>query len=326
MRIVLLLIVLLQGLNMAAPAEAIEIGGSRGKRYFNDYRFQKALEYFEKDIRKRPNDAELCTDMAESYYETSNVWEAIRYAKKAIEIDPGYLRAYYDVIKFCSMSGYREQAELYYRRAMAVPAEDDSEDYYYLGKIMMDIDQSPNDALPLLNKAAELDPTSSKVYNEIGRAYLALGKKEEARENISKALRVDRYSSEAQQALGKFYHGTKEATPYYLKAVKAKPFNIRPHLLLADNYEKMKDLENAKYYCYEAIRKNPDHPEAYYVIASLYAQTGEHNLAVINIKKAMELYQNKGDKKMMEIISEHLENALEGMRNMEKEEKTEEQK
>ncbi|MBU1084161.1 MAG: tetratricopeptide repeat protein [Candidatus Omnitrophota bacterium] len=322
MRIALFLILMLTVLGADLNAETRARRGfaqDEGARYFNDYRYEKALEYFEKEIGARRDDAELWVKMAVAYYETGNATRAIESCKKALEIDPEYEPAYYCLVKYYLRKGYSGAAKSFYDRAMSVQTES-AEGYYYIGMIILEFDASPSDAMPFFKKAIEADPGYIEAYSELARAYGVLGEKEEAKDVLSKAIRIDPYSSSPKRTMGELYHGTKEAIPHYLKALEIKPFDVRAHLLLAETYTALKEYEEAKNHCYEAINRNPYDPDGYYAIAALYAITGEHNLSQINMKKAVELYQEQGDQKSASRAAERLGSSLKELSSPDKEE------
>ncbi|MFH1836618.1 MAG: tetratricopeptide repeat protein [Candidatus Omnitrophota bacterium] len=300
MRTIIVMIVLFRLLALDVYAAGEKDGDYnliRARKYFEEGKFHNAIKYYDKVLQSNQNDAKMYADLGEAYYETSKYAEAIEYFKKALNIKPDYVRCYYDLTKIYSKLGYSNASSDNYNTAMRVKKEK-AEDYYYIGKMINEFDMSPNDAMPFLKKAINLDPGFSKAYCELARSYIASGEPEKAKEILVTLARMDVYSSENQQIKGELCHGTRKSIDYYTKAVEFDPFNINAYILLADSYSILKDYENAKNCCYEAVRNNPDHPDAYYKLAEIYSKTGEYHFSRLNIQKALKLYRTKGDPKM----------------------------
>ncbi len=68
-----------------------------GKHYFNNNDFGNAVRYFKKAIELNPDFAEAYHNLGISFYYNKNEGEAINFLKKAIEIKKDYAKAHYSL-------------------------------------------------------------------------------------------------------------------------------------------------------------------------------------------------------------------------------------
>lgn len=133
-------------------------------------------------------------------------------------------------------------------------------------------------AVGLLKRSLDQDPNQKDAWDDLGRAYAALGEHDDAIRAFRKQIEVDAFHKSANQDLaaelqkqGKF----DDAIAAYRKQLEITPFNKSAHkslgLLLAQlnrDADATKELE-------EAVAMPPDDPEVKVALARVYARGGD---------------------------------------------------
>lgn len=146
----------------------------------------KAIEYFQKALKKDPNFALPHYDMAVAYREKELFDETIREYEKALQINPKFPEALSNLGGHYFMEGKVKEAAAHLKRAIQ----------YYpnfiqalsnLGAVLNKLGQS-GEAIPHLEKALSLDPEFGMAHYNLGNAYFASNQFKEAREAYGKAM------------------------------------------------------------------------------------------------------------------------------------------
>lgn len=131
------------------------------------------------------------------------------------------------------------------------------------------------DALLELLEAQRLNPSSPKVYNGLGVAYLGLGELDKAQESFEKAVTLDPGYSEAHTNLATVYIQRRQWDKAVEECTKAldNPLYMSPEVAYNNRgyaYQMMgKDREALLDY-YRALRYNPKFPKAYENLIAYY--------------------------------------------------------
>ncbi len=105
-------------------------------------------------------------------------------------------------------------------------APDNAAALNYLGYMFADKDVKLNEALELVNKAVELEPTSGAYLDSLGWVYFRLGNLDLAEKNLSHAVRLEPFDATVQEHLGDLYKARGErqrAEAAYRKALACNP-------------------------------------------------------------------------------------------------------
>ena len=196
---------------------------------------------------------------------------AIKYLKKAIELDPKYTLAYYTL-----------------GRA-----------YYYNGEY--------DKAIQSYKKAIELDPNyhGPLVHCRLGFTYYKKGEYNKAVEAYEKAIKLDpNYSSLVHYRLGLIYYKKGEynkAIEAYKKAIKLIPEDAEAYGNLGISYYALGEYDKAIEAYKKAIKldlKSPFTYEpslAYYGLGNVYYKKGEYDKAIEAYERYIKLEPNNSD-------------------------------
>jgi tetratricopeptide (TPR) repeat protein len=162
----------------------------RGKNYYEDTKYEKALEYFNKYLLKVPNDPICLNFRGLTYLEMKNFEEALKDFNMAAKLDPSYLAP---VIN---------KADINYK--------------------MQEYDKAVADYTKIINKFPDM---VGPIYSR-GLAYMQLQEWEDAVKDFTKVIKLDNDYVEAYLNRGISYyydHNYEEAINNWKKAKNMNP-------------------------------------------------------------------------------------------------------
>lgn len=148
----------------------------------------KAISYFEKALEKDPKFALAHYDMAVAYREKGLTDEVIKKYQQVLQINPRFPEALSNLGGHYFIAGNTEEAVVYFKKAL--------ESYPNFIQAMSNLGAALNklgrsaEALPYLNKSLSLDPEFGVSYYNLGNAYFAMNRFPEALQNYNKAVEL----------------------------------------------------------------------------------------------------------------------------------------
>jgi tetratricopeptide (TPR) repeat protein len=196
---------------MPSTKELIE----QGDIFFDEKRFQKALETYKKALEVEPEniDALICCGLC--YRNLEEYDKAIEYYDNALEIEPDNKTALNNIGYVLECKGKIEEAIEYYNKSLEVDPNYDMP-LVNLTKIYLDR-KDYKSAIKVYKNALEVDPINTANWIDLGRAYRFMEKYEKAIMAYSKALKLVPSNKIAWNNLGYVYFTQKE----YKKAIEA---------------------------------------------------------------------------------------------------------
>jgi len=152
--------------------------------------------------------------------------------------------------------------------------------YYNIGYIKT-AQGEYEEAIIAFQKATQLDRLFAKAFEEMGRAYKAIGQNDKAQESFQKA--ADIY-------IGK--EKMQEAEEVLYEILQISPDSVNVFNSLGVLYRKKGDLKTALSQYNKAVKVHPNEPHIFYNIGRLYFEMKQHDKARINFEKALELDPN----------------------------------
>lgn len=166
------------------------------------------------------------------------------------------------------------------------------------------------DAIDYYRAAIAKEPSRAMLWNKVGIAELQLMRYDDSKKDFERAVKIDKRLAEAVNNLGVIFYlqqNNGKAVKYYRKALDLNPNSASFHSNLANAYFARKDFEKASKEYLRALEIEPDILErqasggvqahlgapqdrAHYsfVLAKLYAQTGDFDRALHYLRKAIE--------------------------------------
>lgn len=165
------------------------------------------------------------------------------------------------------------------------------------------------DALDSYKAAIRKQPSPS-LYNKLGITYILLRRTMDARVSITQAIKMQKNYADAWNNLGSVYYiegDFRRAMKNFQHAIKINEQNASYHCNLGSAYFNRHDLVKASKEYQTALKLDPyvferssksgiaalmgkpsDHAEFEYIMAKLFAQSGDEASALIHLRKALE--------------------------------------
>jgi protein O-GlcNAc transferase len=175
-------------------------------------------------LGKRPHDVDALHLLGVLCHQLGDYDSAIKYIKKAIELDAGFAEAYNNLGNVIRDKGLIDEAKTYYQKALQIDPNF-AIAYNNLGNIYTE-EKLSDQAMSSLRKALEINPHFAEAYNNLGRLLTEKGEHNEAISCYQKALQINPDSAEAYNNLGRLLAEKgehDEAISCYQKALQINP-------------------------------------------------------------------------------------------------------
>lgn len=170
-------------------------------RYYDDGNYEKALEYFNKQI-EIVDDPDAYSYIAKIYLEENNTALAIEYFKKALQFKPDMFDANYELGKiYYSLNDFKNASKY-----LTLASSERIDNVEVLSLTAESYRQSgrADDAVKLFEKILEIEPTSAFANIKTGEIYFQRLQYKKASRYFEDALFIS-YNEEAAMMLAKCY-------------------------------------------------------------------------------------------------------------------------
>ena len=174
-------------------------------------------------------------------------------------------------------------------------APDSSRLYNNLAKAYHDAGKN-DELIKILKSAIQLQPDNALAHNNLGNAYKELGKYKESEIHYKKAIKIDPQHAGPYYNLSTIYadilEKKEEAISLLNKAIELSPYFSKSYNKLGLLYLEQGKKDKAIALLEKARELNPDDPEVYHNLGYLYIQLGDQGKAKSMYKKALEVNPN----------------------------------
>ena len=257
----------------------------------------KARALFNRALASGPNSAQLHYLIALTFDEQQDFYRIEDYLKKAIELDPKFYLARNFLGDIYFGKGDFQAAVDQYRASLDVNRDDPSI-LNNLGMAYMNL-QRYGSAIPNLERALAFDPENVEYCHNLATVYRDYGMLDKAAEGFLKIIQLKPDDPNVYNDLGDIYRKEgrgEEALKQYRAGIACSKRILSggardPSLLvnLAYAYNGAQEFQTAKDLVEEALRKNPDDPQAYMTLADAYKGLRRPDAALIALDKAKSL-------------------------------------
>ena len=164
-------------------------------KYFQESKFEQAIEYFQKGAAKFPQSVEIPYNLGVAYLRSGRVDEAVSTLERAISLKPDLLEPYYALGECYFTKGDSEKALATFKKALELQP-DNGRVYYNLGIIYYKNDMT-DEAINYFEQARRLSPDFSSTFYQLGLTYIKKGDFGKAVENMEKFLVLEPNSPDA---------------------------------------------------------------------------------------------------------------------------------
>jgi tetratricopeptide (TPR) repeat protein len=147
-------------------------------------------------------------------------------------------------------------------------------------------------AIDLFQRVAKADPKHKGLWNNLGRAYLALNDDQQAADAFKKQIEANPYDEYAYTNLGAAYEGMQrydEAIAQYQKAIEVSPLDAAAHGSLGLLYGKLKRWNEAVPELEKAASLQEKNPLMEVSLGQAYIATGQTEKGMAAFDKAIAL-------------------------------------
>ena len=203
---------------------------SQGVREFEEGKYDKAIESFDKAIQQDPNFEDAYHYRGQAYYKLDRYPNAIIDYNKVLQLDPQNAEAYHHRGQAYSISGNYDQAIVDFSKAIGLKP-DFAAAYSDRAQVYK---KQGNEALALkdLNEALRYDPNQAEVFYQRGLTNQSLDKHRDAVSDFTQALRLNPKHAKAANSRGVSNQELKnitQAVTDYTLAIKLEPNFAEPY-------------------------------------------------------------------------------------------------
>jgi tetratricopeptide (TPR) repeat protein len=266
----------------------------------------RAIEEYKTALNEDPSSKYLNGHLAELYFRTGRIREAVLAAQDRIKQDPNDLEAHRLLADVYLRSlGDNQQQEVSGQMLKLAIGEfqkivqldpNNPEDHLMLARLYA-ADHQSSQAEDQLAAARRIDPGSEETALIASQFYADVGDTKHAIE-VLKALPEDDQTSRTEAQLGKTYDqlkDTKSAIEAYKKALDLESDDLDVERKLAADFQADNQTDQALQAWKDIAAGDPSDPEAELQIAEIDEHNGHFDDALVAVKKAHELASDSLD-------------------------------
>jgi len=258
------------------------------KAYLQEGNRKKAVDEYQKILRKRPDDLKALAELAGIYLEEKKYSEAVHIYRKIIKLKPGDAAAHANMAFAYQGLGNLEAAKTEYHESLR-KEPDNVAVRYRLGEVYEKKGQ-PAQAAEQFRIALKKKPGDTAIQSALAAASLKAGKYDEAISLYKELIRRNPRSASLHANLGLAYGGkkrVKEEIASYRKALELNPRDSTVMYNLAVAYEK-KGMAKEAFRMYESVLKlRPDDADALAKMAEYFIKEKKYGRALQLYEKAV---------------------------------------
>jgi len=285
-RAILLIVALLPLVSCSSdPATQKRKYLNSGESYFKAAKYQEAVIQFRNALEIDPRFATAHYQLGRTYLALKNPASAYRETNEAVTLDPGNADAQLQFAALLIGRGQLGQAQAVAQKVLAAEPGN-ARAHAILGEahtLAGDFSKAIQEFL----KAVELDPQRIENYAALGAAYGAAGRLSEAESAYKKATEINPKSIQAHISLSQFYFSQgkgADAETEMRAACALDPHALPPRFLLARIYlDEGKRAEAEKLYA-DLKTVAPNDSQAYRALGSFYSLFGERHKALAEFR------------------------------------------
>lgn len=284
----------------------------------------RAIEEYKMALNEDPSSKYLNSHLADLYFKTGHIREAIVAAQDRVKQDPSDLEAHRLLAEVYLRSlGDAQQGEVSSQMLKLAIAEyqkivqlapNSAEDHLMLARLYA-ADHESAQAESELAAARKIDPSSEETALIANRFYADQGDTRRAIE-VLKSLPDDDQTARTEYQLGMTYDeqkDTKDAIAAFKKALDLEPDNLDVERRLAADLMADNQMDAALTAWKDIAAGDPTDPDALAAIAEIDEQDGKLDDALASIKKARELSSDslklQFDEGRIDYMAGHLDDA-----------------
>jgi tetratricopeptide (TPR) repeat protein len=264
-----------------------------GKKYYEKAKYREAAIQFSNALQVDPRFADAHYQLAQTYLKMGSYPAAYQELRRTVDLQPDNTRAQLDIGNLLLAGRQFDEAEKHAQGVLDKhPGDADAH------ALLANVREAKGDAdaaLQEIRKAIELSPNRAQFYMNLG-LFLANAKQfSEAEAADKKAFELDPKSSRPLLAMASLYAGQQrwsDAEQVLQKAVSVEPNSVEPRIILARFYLGEQKKDRAEQTLAEAKKAMPDDATAYRLLGDFYAATGDLDKAIAEYASLFDQHPN----------------------------------
>ena len=260
-----------------------------GKRYYEKTKYREAVIQFSNALQVDPRFAEAHYQLAQTYLKLGVFPSAYNELVRTVELQPDNDKAQIDLGNLLLASRNLDEAEK--RAKLVLGKHPDNADAHGLMGNIQAARGSNEAALQEMRKAIELSPNRAQFHTNLGIFYQNAKQFAEAEAAYKKAVELDSKSANALLTLAAFYVGQQrwtDAEPALERAVQADPNSTPSRIALARFYLIQGKKDRAVQVLSDAKKAMPTKPEGYRLLGDYYLSSGQTDQALAEYASLLE--------------------------------------
>lgn len=237
-----------------------------------------------------PNSANIFNVLASVCLSQKKFKQAELFCRKALRINPKYLKAMRNMASAYKGLGAYEQAEKILKNIVSV-GEPASIDYYLLGELY-EVKNAFEEAEKAYGQAVELDPSNAKAAVTLGRFLLKINKLGEAEAYLTKAAAAMPGNAELNLALGNVFQAQKkyqEAALEFNKCLSLDPSDKAALYAFGSSLAALGRISSAVEIFQRGTEEFPDDPDFKISLALAFSNMGKCEAALSELNAALKI-------------------------------------
>lgn len=276
-------------------------------------RSEEGKKYYRRALSVDPEYVPALNNLAAEHLKTGRIKKAIKLLKHATQLQPEYAPAYFNLGNALVFEGRIDDAAFSFKRGLELdPFIADAQKKYGLllaKKGIMD------GAEHHTRKAIQLSPNMVDAHINLGNILGMQGKVDDAAHSFEKAVKLEPSNASAVKNLAtarKIQKRYQEAINGYKLALEIDTQWVEVKSLLAWIYAtcpdpRLRDKAESLRLAQEACKAtNFQKPEALDSLSAAYAANGQFKKAIDTVENGIEILKKKGNKKLADILVNHL--------------------
>lgn len=252
-----------------------------GEQYFQKGSYREAAIEFTNAVQIDPAYADAHYQLAQVYLKLQQWANAYRELARTLELQPENYPARMDLANLLLAAGdlklAREQTDL------LLAKQGNDPHVHLLAAALHAAQEDLTGAMQETQKAIVLAPNRSESYLTLARLQMRANQPDAAEPNFKKAVELDANSAGAQLALGAYYQTRGrfvEAEQQFRQAVDAAPKSVDPRTALVRFYMALGEKAHAEAVLKQAKQDFSDNPDGYRMLGDFYFAAGDLDKAI----------------------------------------------
>ena len=267
----------------------------KGACYAGLRKHEDAVNQYSKAIEIEPNYAKAHFNLGGTFQDLGLLDESIQSYKKCIEIEPEYSEAFNNLGNVYRELGQYDLAIKSFKAALSLnPNYIEAE--YSLGLVFQNLGLS--EAIQYFENVLKTKPEFSEAHNNLGIMLRSIGELDKAYSCYEKAILINPKYSQAHNNLGNVLHDLgryNEAIASYKTAISLNPDYPSLHINLGNTFKEIEQFEDALKSYENAISLNPDYSNSHNYLGTSLFELGFLDEAVKSYKKALSIDPENSD-------------------------------